>query len=731
MKEGWLIAPDDGTELPLVGARLRATARGGLAEVVLEQRFRNPRPTPLTVLYTFPLPLDAAVAGFAFTIGDRRIVGELERRQDARARFEEALLEGKTAALLDEDRPTLFRQELGNIPPGAEVTALLTIDQRLAWVDEGQDEGVWEWRFPTAAGPRYTRDGDGDGAGDVDGLSSDALPARLALELSIDEGAVPESPSHRLLVADGRVAIEPTALDRDLVVRWRARREPGLEGARRGDESCGLLTVVPPAAGQRAPLPRDLVVLLDTSGSMTGEPLRQARAVVAALLDGLGERDTLEMIAFAREPQRWRAGPLAVTADVRGDARAWLAALEAGGGTEMRRGIEEALRPLRPDSQRQVVLVTDGLIGGEMAVVRSVAEGLPAGARLHTVGVGSAVNRSLTGPASRAGRGVEVVVGLGEDAERAARRLVARTAAPLVVDVTLSGTALRHHAPARLPDLFAGAPLLITLALRPEGGTLAVEGRSASGRWHQTLSVPPIAPGAGRAAVVNLYGRERIEDLETRLAAGDGQEPLEREIERLGLELGISTRLTSWVAVGETTTARGGPIHRVRMPQQLPHGMSVDALGLRRGGDGRAITTTMTAMVAMPSPRMLEPPATFVVRGFVPPRAQLGGPPSPAPTVLSGPSWPSERMLNAVSSTEGDVLVVRFLVEGGALVWPGQIELVGAHGETRQALVLESPLPGILDDGVPVELRLAVDPALPVPRALLISQGRERVRVLL
>jgi hypothetical protein len=182
--------------------------------------------------------------------------------------------------------------------------------------------------------------------------------------------------------------------------------------------------------------------------------------------------------------------------------------------------------------------------------------------------------------------------------------------------------------------------------------------------------------------------------------------------------------------VGETTTAAGGPIHRVRMPQQLPHGMSVDALGLRRGGDGRAITT-MTATVAMPSPRMLEPPATFVVRGFVPPRAQLGGPPPSAPTVLSGMSWPSERMLNAVSSTEGDVLVVRFLVEGGALVWPGQIELVGGHGETRQALVLESPLPGTLEDGVRVELRLAVDPALPVPRAILISQGRERVRVLL
>src|SRR4051812_2793495 len=131
--------------LPLLGARLTAVAAGGLAEVVLEQRFRNPYPTPLTVVYRFPLPADAAVSGYGFLTGTRRIVGEIDRRSAARERFERALVEGKTAALVDEDRSSLFVQEIGNIPPGAEVVATLTIDQRLRWLEDGT--GLWEWRF--------------------------------------------------------------------------------------------------------------------------------------------------------------------------------------------------------------------------------------------------------------------------------------------------------------------------------------------------------------------------------------------------------------------------------------------------------------------------------------------------------------------------------------------------------------------------------------------------------
>jgi Ca-activated chloride channel homolog len=148
---GGRLVATDGRPLPLQGAALRAEASGGLARVVLEQRFRNPHPDPLHVTYVLPLPVDGAVSGFAFRIGERRVVGEVDRRAAARERFEEAILEGRTAALLEQDRASLFTQELGNIPPGAEVVAELTIDQRLRWLDGG----AWEWRFPTVVAPRY------------------------------------------------------------------------------------------------------------------------------------------------------------------------------------------------------------------------------------------------------------------------------------------------------------------------------------------------------------------------------------------------------------------------------------------------------------------------------------------------------------------------------------------------------------------------------------------------
>jgi Ca-activated chloride channel family protein len=141
----------DGRVLPLEGITLRGDASGGLARIVLEQRFRNPYPDPLRVTYQLPLPPEAAVSGYGFQIGPRRIVGEVDRVAAARERFEQALIQGQTAGLLEQARSSLFTQEIGNIPSGVEVVAELVIDQRLRWLEEG----AWEWRFPTVVAPRY------------------------------------------------------------------------------------------------------------------------------------------------------------------------------------------------------------------------------------------------------------------------------------------------------------------------------------------------------------------------------------------------------------------------------------------------------------------------------------------------------------------------------------------------------------------------------------------------
>jgi Ca-activated chloride channel family protein len=702
--------------LPLQSMHLSVDACAGIARVVVEQRFRNAHESPLAVTYAFPLPADATVSGYSFRIGDRRIVGEIARREEARDRFERALVEGKAAALLEQDRTSLFTQEIGNVPPGAEVVVELTLDQPLSWLDEGS----WEWRFPTAAAPRYLgqagRVPDAARVALDNDVTEDPLAARASLALQVRDtlttGRVPESPSHRLRVAEegaaSRVTLDdPARLDRDIVVRWPVtRRSVGLTvdagrpaaSAPNGRMAYGVLTIVPPSAqGRPAAVARDLIVLLDTSGSMSGGPLDQARRIVSSIVDTLGEHDQLELVEFSSQARRWKSHPVPATPAHRAEALTWLANLRASGGTEMREGIYEALRPLRVESQRQVVLVTDGLIGFEAEVIRAIVARLPPGSRLHTVGVGSAVNRSLTGPVARVGRGVEVVVGLGEDVERAAQRIVARTSAPLVVDVELSGSALLEHSP--LPDLFAGAPVVVGVSLRPEGGELVVRGRTTNGTWEDRVQVPVVPPASGNPAAAALFGRAVVEDLEVALASGKESSGIEPQIERVGLHFSLATRRTSWVAVSEEPTVDPRePLKRVRIPQELPYGMSAEGLGLRTQGQmlvGQAVTRSTGAprpAGGMPAPLMrasvprglgAPPPQGHASRGGPPPSPMRAMVPPPAPAksrrddedealrTIPAPAQPRHmRVLRGrLVLRKDDEIVVEVLVEGEDLDW--------------------------------------------------------------
>jgi Ca-activated chloride channel family protein len=241
------------------------------------------------------------------------------------------------------------------------------------------------------------------------------------------------------------------------------------------------------------------------------------------------------------------------------------------------------------------------------------------------VGVGSAVNRSLTGPAARAGRGVEAIVGLGEDPERAAQRLVARPSSPLVVDVTVEGDALLEAAPAKMPDLYAGAPVLASLRVRAQGGSITVRGRMPNGEYKTTVSVPATQPGDGFLAASQLFAREKVEDLETRIASGEKHD---EEIERIGLEHQIATRLTSWVAISEDVMVDpSSPTRRERMPQELPHGQSVEGLGLR----GAMAMPVAYAAAPAPAYALFEEEASMTRAGGYAPPAFGAPPPPPAP----------------------------------------------------------------------------------------------------
>lgn len=646
---GAILVATDGRVLPLRSTALCVRAGGGLAAVVLTQRFTNPHAEPLAVTYQVPLPADGAVSGYRFRIGDREIRGEVARRSDARERFVKAVMDGHTAALLEQDRTSVFTQEIGNLPPGATIELELQIDQPLVWSAERR--GTWEWRFPTVVAPRYL--GAPGRIADADRITThttlDPLAVTAALELTIDDvqhGV--ECPSHGVRIEGGdartRVALAEAnaALDRDVVVRWRVagahaataiHRARPAQGHGLAADAFALLTIVPPSGATNQPhVPRDLVVLLDTSGSMSGAPLEQAQRLTCALVDQLDERDRLELIEFSTAARAWQTGPVAATAAQRTAAKQWVGSLHAGGGTEMRTGIRAALATLRPEAQRQIVLVTDGQIGFESEIVAEIHGALPAGCRVHTVGVGSAVNRSLTAPAARAGRGCEIVIGIDEDPERAIAKLCVHTHAPLVVDVTLDGDALLEHAPMHLPDLMAEHPATIAVRVRPEGGALRVRGRTSSGAWEQRLSLPPTAAAEGNPAIVTRFGRERVEDLELRIAAGE--RGLDPQIEQTGLSFGIATRLTSWIAVdGVVSVDTGAPTRHEVMPHALPHGMSATGVGLRAASGG-GVDQLAGVMLAGPPVReeakakKMESP--IVARSVRRPAPAPSAPPRPA-----------------------------------------------------------------------------------------------------
>jgi Ca-activated chloride channel family protein len=686
----------DGRSLPLVGARLVAEAGGGLARSVLEQRFENRYAETLRVRYRMPLPADGAVSAYEFELGGRVIAGRVQRKAEAREQFEQAIAAGQTAALLEQDRDDIFTQELGNILPGEAIVARITIDQRLVWLagtsglgggdrGDGPFEGEWELRLPTVIGPRYV--GAADSADDARATHVAVAPgqigARISIELAIRDaivpGRAPSSPSHELRSErGGRVALrarDGARLDRDIVVRWPVAAPAigvSLEAARGEGEAAamhGLLTIVPPAPSARAgAVPRDLTVLLDTSGSMGGAPLDAAKAVVALVIESLGEGDRLELIEFSDRPRRYRGAPVAATAAARRDAIAWVRSRQASGGTEMASGVREALRELREGAQRQVIVVTDGYVGGERQIVELLHGNLPGSCRLHVLGVGAAVNRSLAAALARAGRGVEVIAGIAggagrgrghDDFERAAARLIAHTRAPVLVDVELSGSALLEQAPARIPDVFAGAPVVAALALRPEGGELVVRGALAQGAWEQRLAVPARRPGEGSGAIAKLFARERVADLEARSAVGEWgseREEIDRQIEELGLAFQISTRLTSWVAIDERRRAEAGPGRTEDMPQELPYGTSAASFGLRGGVEGFGEVEMVSDALMMNA--FAGPTASASVSAATPAFAPAPAPrpvlaqPAPQP-VAAKPAGPAEKMKAKLTPDDG------------------------------------------------------------------------------
>jgi len=692
---------DGSTTLPLTAVMIETEIRGMVATTTVRQTYRNTHAVGIEATYIFPLPERAGVTAFTADLAGRRVEGELRERGEARREYDEAITAGHRAAIAEEERSGVFTTRVGNLQPGEEAEITLTLTGPLA-----VDDGVAEFRFPLVVAPRYIAGQPGDwlpvGAGtapDTDavpdasritppvllpGLDS---PVRLALRARLSGlGLTPDAISSSLhdvaATADGDGAVTVTLhpgerLNRDVVLRFGVAAEVtaaiAVVTADEDDPTTGTwqVTVVPSAAQGDAARGRDVIVVLDRSGSMNGWKMVAARRAAARIIDSLGARDRFAVLAFDSVTERPPGLTSLVPASdrIRWAAVEWLARLEARGGTEMLDPLRSAAALLagagspgagedasvdESGRDRFLILVTDGQVGAEDQILAAVAP-LTGRTRIFTLGIDQAVNAGFLRRLAAVGAGrcelVESEGRLDEVMTSLHRRISPPVVTGLRVESATAGCELTagETAPARDPDLFPGAPC--TLAGRwqgaapPSGVTLTVLG---DGGFRQPVTVAAVPPDR---AVRTCWARARVRDLEDRYAAGRGDTALADQITAVSLRHGVLSRFTAFVAVDRTrhAVAGGHPLPAVQ-PVELPGGWA-------------AAAPVPYGSAPMPAPfaDMARPAAKIVaVARHRRPAAGSGGPhqapPSPGPAIpaAAAPTGPARESRNDTSwATDG------------------------------------------------------------------------------
>ena len=503
--------------------------------------------------------------------------------------IEAARSQGRTASLLEQDRPNVFRMNVANLLPGDQIQVDVSYVEAIV-----PSEHLYELSFPTVVGPRYTTAAAGaDGSSHSPYLHAGVPSAHtFALDATIDS-PVPlrtlHCPSHRARIEfpnarQARVTIAEgdEVADRDAVIRWTVEG-PTIESGMLVGESDGeeyfLLAVEPPARVQEAALvPREYVFVVDVSGSMNGFPLDTAKTLMRNLLGGLRPSDRFDILSFSGGSRLLAASPLPADAANVKRASQFMDGMTSGGGTNLLPSLERALALPRSDASRIVVVITDGFVDVERESFELVRRSLGQ-ANLFAFGIGGSVNRFLIEGLARAGRGEPFVVTRPDEAAGTAARFQTYVDAPVLRDLRLAyhGLDVAAVEPAALPDLLAERPIVVHGRFRGEPrGTVTLTGVSAAGPFTQVIDVSRAARLNDGAALRSLWARERLIWLQDLSAAGGG-DSYKDEITRLGLAHHLMTRYTSFVAVDSAVRATEKAT-AVQHPLPMPDGVSDSAL---------------------------------------------------------------------------------------------------------------------------------------------------------
>lgn len=578
--------------------RVTAEITGIVARVSVEQVFENPGAEWVEGLYVFPLPEQAAVDTLILEVGFRRIVGEIREKNVAERTYRDARESGQRASLVEQNRPNLFRTRVANIGPNERVVVTLGYLQ----VIEPQG-GEYRLRIPLSVTPRFTPTQD---ANRLPGAAADQPPAKedavinpplappdlarqtVELALRIDAGLPLDevaSPSHRVATRDLGRGYEITLADgvevpdRDFELMWTPRlastpQPIAFIEARNGYWHL-LLMMMPPYEPARARLPRELVFVIDTSGSMHGQSLEQAKAALSLGLTTLTTADRFNVIQFNSHTEMLYQNSVPVTPDRLAEAREYVAALHADGGTEIGAALHAALASTATIGfLRQVVFITDGAVSNE-GQLREYIESSIGEARLFTVGIGSAPNAHFMRAAARAGKGTFTFIASGEQVGDRMSELLSKLEHPALTDIELhwSLASVPELSPARIPDLYVGEPVLASARLREKPtGMLTMSGRSTSGYWVRQIDLGAISTDS--PGVAALWARSRIAELlEENGRSSDGRSDHREEVTQLALAYGLVSRYTSLVAVEQQPVRPlTASLRPEAVPVTAPHG---------------------------------------------------------------------------------------------------------------------------------------------------------------
>ncbi len=605
-------------------ADIRVT--GLVAQVQLRQRFHNNSSEWVNGEYRFPLPSGAAVHRLRMTIGERVIEGQVQEKAQARQTFERAKAGGRKAGLVEQRRANLFSNRIANIGPDETVEIELHYTQRVDFRD-----GVFSLRLPTTLTRRYTPDATGEEAVEVWNIQlPNTAPNATALQAirvnaTINMGlplAQVEAPYHSIkLTRQGfhhhaEPAAGEVAMDRDFLLQWRplaaAQPRAALFHERIGAEEYALLMVVPPEQlSKRAAIPREVIFVIDTSGSMGGGPMEQARASLAYGLSQLDAHDRFNIIAFSNQAQALFDAVVPASEHHLSRAREFLRHLRASGGTEMRSALEVALPVLdhQPASEstalRQLVFITDGAVGNELELFQMISRRL-GDSRFFTVGIGSAPNGWFMRKAAEVGRGDQVLIGDITEVQARMETLFKRLSQPLLRDLQVDWPVPVETYPTDLPDLYPGEPLWLTARSEQAlaGSEVQVGGRSSNGDWHQTLLAAPAASDMEQAwkGIGSLWAKAAIEGHLDRKILGVAEEEIRAAVLPIALKHQLLSPYTSFVAVEQQPSRPGAIKSRDRaVPNLRPHGQSPQLHswpGTATGLEGHALYGFFALLIA-------------------------------------------------------------------------------------------------------------------------------------